>query len=198
MKRIKRLSVLGITISMLMLLACGPTVRTQKTAPVDLSQFETFAYLPNTNAEVEGKSYNDEKVNAAIVAAVNSQMREAGYSLDRDQPDLLVLISVDTDIETEVTQDPVYATYPYTTRTVSVGSYYNSYYYRNYTSFNRVVGYDQNVNRYEEGTVIIDLIDRKTKNIVWTGISTDAIYNQSTTAKAQEMAEAIFKEYPLN
>jgi len=176
---------------------CGPTVDAQKTTQKDLSSYQTFAYLPNSNAELPGKAYNDENVNNAIIAVVNDQMRDSGYNLDRDKPDLLVLMSIKTDIEKEVSRDPVYATYPYSVNTTSVSPYYNNYYYRGYNTYSGVVGYDRNVNRYEEGTVIIDLIDRESKEVVWTAVSTDAIYDQSTTSKVQEMVKAVFEEYPI-
>ncbi len=196
MNKIALLSI--ITILFALVTSCGPTVDATKMTNTDLSKYDTFAYLPNSSVDMPGKAYNDEDVNNAMVAAVNKQMMQEGYDLDRDNPDLLVLISVKTDTETQVTTDPVYARYPYNRyATTRVSPYYNNYYYRGYNNYNTVVGYDRDVSTYEEGTVMIDLVDRETRNIVWTAVSTDGIYTQSTTGKVKEMMEAIFEEYPL-
>lgn len=183
-------------VALMMLVSCGPTVNTQKKAAVDLTNYDSFAYLPNSNVEMPGKSYNDENVNQMILNTINSQMREQGYTIDRDNPDLLVLLSVSTDQETETTTDPVYARYPYASYTgTRINSYYNGIYYNNYANYN-VVGYDTNRYQYKEGTLIVDVVDRQSKEIVWTGVSTDGIYETSETAKIREMARAIFEEFP--
>jgi hypothetical protein len=38
-------------------------------------------------------------------------MQKLGYTLDRTNPDLLVLLSTSTDLDTNITKEPVYATY---------------------------------------------------------------------------------------
>lgn len=176
--------------------ACGPTVQTSKTAEVDLSAYDSFAYLPNSNVDMPGKAYADEDVNQMILNTINSQMREEGYTVDRDNPDLLVLLSVSTDTETTTSTNPVYIRYPYTAYpNAGITPYYNGVYYNEYAGYN-VVGYDTNRYRYQEGTLIVDLIDRESKEIVWTGISTDGIYDTSETAKIRQMARAIFEKFP--
>ena len=182
----------------LVALSCGPRVQTIKPMNTDLSKYETFAYLPNSNAEVPGKNYNDEKVNSMIIETVNQNMREAGYRLDRENPDLLVLISTKTEIERETTADPVYAAYPYTAG-LGVSPFYSPYYYTGYSAFGGgIIGYDTDTYAYEEGTVVINLIDRETKETVWKGITSDALYDQPNAAAKRELVNRIFEEYPLN
>lgn len=195
----KLLKSLFLTLIFLAVVSCGPGVRTSQPANVDLSKYETFAFLPNTNAEVPGKNYNDENVNAMIVEAVNRNMRQAGYTLDRDNPDLLVLISTRTEIERERTTDPLYATYPYTAGIGTVSPYYGPYYYRGYGTFGGgIIGYDTDTYAYEEGTVVINLVDRETKQTVWKGVTSDPLYDQPNTAAMQDLVNEIFEEFPLN
>ena len=199
MKFMKSLKSILIFSLMMLVLSCGPRVTTVNPVSDDLSSYETFAYLPNSNAEVPQKNYNDENVNSMIVESVNRNMRNEGYSLDRDNPDLLVLISTKTELETERTTDPVYATYPYTAGVTSVSPYYGSYYYRGYNTLGGgVVGYDTDTYSYEEGTVVINLIDRETKETVWKGITSDPLYEQANTAAMRELVNQIFEEYPLD
>ncbi len=194
----KRIYLLLFAFILFTVASCGPGVETARPSNVDLSKYSTFAFLPNSNAEVPGKSYNDESINQLVVESVNQNMREAGYTLERDNPDLLVLVSTRTEIERETTTDPMYATYPYTAGVGSVSPYYNSYYYRGYNTFGGgIVGYDTDTYAYEQGTVIINLVDRETKQTVWKGVTSDPLYDQPNPQAMRELVNAIFEEYPL-
>ncbi|MCM4158678.1 DUF4136 domain-containing protein [Antarcticibacterium flavum] len=185
--------------SFIFLIGCGGSnVRTTKTTNKDLSNYNSFAYLPNTSPEVEGRNYNDEQVNTAIIETINSNMREAGYTVNRDNPDLLVLVSTAVDTQTRSRTQPVYAGYPYTSGVTTVSPFYSPYYYRGFASYNRVVGYDTDTYQYQEGTLVINFVDRETRETVWKGIASDNIYTQGNTAAIQEMVDDIFEQYPLN
>ncbi|WP_168797665.1 DUF4136 domain-containing protein [Neolewinella litorea] len=190
-------SILVVLIAAL-LVSCGPQVTTAQPTEADLSQYQTFAYLPNADIELRNSNVNQDEVNQRIVETVNTQMQDQGYKLNRDNPDLLVLISVKKDRETETTTDPVYATYPYGSYGVStVSPYYNNYYFNDFYNYGNVVGYDTDTYQYTEGTLIVSLIDRATKNTVWKGISSDAIYSGSTTDEIVALVDDIFEEYPI-
>ncbi|MCP9200090.1 DUF4136 domain-containing protein [Gramella sp. GC03-9] len=189
---------LMLFIMALTLIGCGPRVNTSQPTEVNLGKYDSFAYLPNTNAEVENRNYNDEEVNATIVDVINKNLKQEGYALDRENPDLLVLVSTKVDQEVARDVDPAYATYPYTTGVTAVNSYYEPYYYYGYTNYNSVVGYNTDTYSYEEGTLVVQLVDSETKNTVWRGVASNDIYNQTTVGGIQDMVNDIFKEYPLN
>lgn len=179
-----------------LLIGCGPRVSTQKMTSKDLSAYNTFAYLPNANVNVQGMQMSSEDVSRAVVEAVNRNLQQAGYNLDRQNPDLLVLISTETDTEVATTTDPVYATYPYA-GVGTVNPVYNNYYYGGYAGYNNVIGYDVDTYTYEEGTVVINLIDRETRNTVWKGVASESVAGQANIQEIQELVNAIFEEYPL-
>lgn len=184
--------------SFLFLVGCGGSnVQTTKTTERDLSTYDSFAYLPNTNPEVEGRNYNDEEVTTSVIETINMNMQEAGYKLDREEPDLLVLVSTRVDTETANRTQPVYAGYPYTSGVNTVSPFYSPYHYRGYNNFNRVVGYDTDTYQYEEGTLVINLVDRQTQETVWKGIASDNIYTQGSNEAIRGLVNDIFKEYPL-
>lgn len=193
MKTTKTIFLLSVLVS---LFSCGPRVTTTNPAGTNLSNYKTFAYLPNSNAEVEGMSYNDENINKGIIDAVRTNLKRNGFELERNNPDLLVLISTATDREVSTTTDPVYATYPYSRGVTSVRPYYGSNYYYGYGGYNSVVGYDTDTYAYKEGTLVVNLIDRKTKNTVWKGVSTDAIYDQTSQDAIRKMVDDIFAKFP--
>ena len=191
MKALKTMLIFSILI---LLFSCGPRVRTVNPDSTNLSNYNSFAYLPNTNAEVE--RYNDENVNQAIVEAVRTNLMQEGFELDRDNPDLLVLINTATDMEVAATADPVYATYPYTAGLTTVAPYYDPYYYYGYGTFNNFVGYDLDTYDYKEGALVIHLIDRQTKKTVWKGIATNNVYDQSSSETVKRMVDDIFARFP--
>jgi len=183
-----------IGVSLLLISSCGPSVKTVKTGNKDLSNYQSFAYLPNTNATVPDKKYTDEKINRSIIKAVQINMEKNGFIINREEPDLLVLISTYTDLNVEKRTTPVYATYPYSYNVGTVGPYYDSNYYYGYPSYSTAIGYNTDTYTYKEGTLIIDLIDRKSKKVVWKGVASDDIYGQPSTEAIQAMVDDIFAE----
>jgi len=172
-------------------------VSTAKTTNKDLSVYDTFAYLPNTDIDMPDASFDDQSVNEAVLMAINSNLRQAGYTLNQENPDLLVLIRTETDTEVATTTNPVYAAYPYNTGMMMISPFYGPYYYSGYAGYNNIIGYDRDTYRYKEGTVVIHLVDRKTRNTVWKGVASESLYDQTSTEAIQDLVNAIFEEYPL-
>lgn len=194
MRHLNKLLILVITV---FTTSCGSKVETVRPVNKDLSQYQTFAFLPNANVDVEGRRYSDEVINQAIVETINSNMRQAGYTLDRDNPDLLVLISLSTDKGLQRTTEPVHSFYPYRGPGMNVAPWYNSYYYQGWQSFGNVMGYTTDTYPYEEGTLVVDIIERESKESVWKGIVSEDIYGEGTTEAVTAMINQIFQEYPL-
>lgn len=197
----KYLKIITLFVISILFVSCGPRVRTERPVDRDLSQYQTFAYLPNANVDVEGRGYSDENVNRMIVDAINRNMREAGYTLDRDNPDLLVLVRVNTRLGQERRTEPVYSYYPYRGPVGTVNPVYDPYYYRGYRTWmggGGIIGYTTDTSLYEEGTVIIDVVDRETRETVWKGTLSQDIFGQGTTEAVTEMVDEVFDEYPLN
>ena len=177
---------------------CGPQVTTAQPTNADLSSYSTFAYLPNADIKLRNDSMDQDMVNTRVIETVNIEMEKQGYQLDRDNPDLLVLINVYTEQDTSTSEDPVYASYPYGTYGITrVSPYYNNFYYNGFASYGGVVGYDRDTREYTEGTLIISLVDRMSKKTVWKGMTSKAIYSGSTTDEIVKLVDNIFDEYPM-
>lgn len=193
--KIMWLSILGFAI----LTACGPKVTSTKLADVDLTKYETFSYLPNGNFEDPSKGYDDQSVGESVLNEVNNSMKELGYELERNQPDLLVLIGTKTDTDVEREREPVYASYPnYYGSAYPVGSYYNPYYYNGYTTYNNVIGYDVDYEKYETGTLLLSLVDRKTRNVVWRGTASNFVGGERSEQAISDFVDDLFAEFPAS
>jgi hypothetical protein len=89
-------------------------------------------------------------------------------------------------LDTNITKEPVYATYPIIMDVHTVSPYYQNYYYNGYSNYNQLIGYDRDLNTYKEGTLRLSLVDSKTKNIVWKA-------RPQTVFKSQNESKAIAK-----
>ena len=193
----KKTTLLLLTV-IISFLACGPKVTTDKMGRADLSSYDTFAYLPNSNFDAYEKFETDNNVGMSVIESVNQNMKNQGYSLDRSSPDLLVLLTTSTDMEKTITADPVYATYPaYYNRSYAVSPYYQNYYYNNYYDYTELVGYNTNLNRYKEGMLVLRLVDTETKQVVWEGKASDQIFRQNESMAISEFVDDMFDEFPV-
>ncbi|WP_276165407.1 DUF4136 domain-containing protein [Zobellia alginiliquefaciens] len=176
--------------------SCGPKIAATTKTQKNLKNYETYAYLPNTGIEAPQGITQSADVGSEIVEAVNKNMTRAGYTVDRENPDLLVLLKTNYDKETETYMDPDYAFYPYAS-SYPISPYYNNYYYYRYNTYNNIVDYDKVVDRYIDAGLVINLVDRESKNIVWTGTADDfEIYQQDVTAKVAAYVDDVFDKYP--
>ena len=178
------------------LLGCtGARVSTDKTASVDLSKYDTFAYLPMLKDSTDQSTYNYE-AETQFMDQIGEEMRALGYSVDVESPDLLIHTWANFQEEEALRSDPIYNTYSY----YSYG--YNPvvdypYYYNGYNTVTDVVGYDIDEVDYGEGTMVVDLIDAKTNEIVWRGTARDESYSVAAVKdNLSAYADQIFEEYP--
>lgn len=180
----------------LLLISCGPKVATENPSDANLENYNTFAYLPNA-VEMDESVTNEEQVNKEIITTINANLRQAGFRMDRDTPDLLVLVSVKADTEVATDTNPVYVNYPYRPTVSKISPYYARYYYRDYSGYSNLAGYDTDTYTYKEGTLVVDLVDKRTKETVWKGFTSASIYNRNTTAAIADLVNQIFDEYPM-
>lgn len=193
----KRLEILAGLFALVVLVSCGPKVTTTKTSNVDLSKYETFSYLPNGNFDDPSKGYDDPFVGETVIDEVNQSMKKLGYEMDRNQPDLLVLLATKTDTEIEKEADPVYAAYPnYYATNYPVGTYYDPYYYYGYNAYNNLVGYEVDYDTYETGTLMLSLVDRETREVVWRGTASNFVGGERDAKAISAFVDDLFAEYP--
>ncbi|QLG46522.1 DUF4136 domain-containing protein [Costertonia aggregata] len=186
--------------SLVLIWSCGPKISSTVKTTKDLSSYETYAYLPNSDAEAPDKVEQSNEVGEQIVAAMNRNMQKAGYTIDREDPDLLVIINTNYDQESDVDvyrdYDYNYAYYPYTT-SLPVNTYYNDYYYNGYTDYGPIYDYDVVMNQYTDSGMVVSLVDKDTKNIVWTGSVDDFyVYQDNASEEVAEYVDNIFSDYP--
>ncbi len=178
MKLIKTLGMLFLSI---LLVRCVTTssIITDYDREADFSQYQTFYWsdefqMRSGEGENEPLFYNT-LVKKRLKQATQKEMEGRGYSLSKDNPDLLVNGQV---VVQEGNANQNY--YPY---------YHSFYYYGPY--YNRASRNDK------QGDIVIELIDQKQHQLVWQGYATGVLDTQ-TKDREEEIKEAvslIFSKY---
>lgn len=174
--------------------SCGPKVGTKK-AKVDFDTFSSYAFLPNQDT-IKTSSYNNSLVNKMVIGHINEHMQQLNYRLDREQPDLLVYYHLMMDEASAVNSNPVYTNYSYYKPGYYVGPYYRDFAYNNYYTIPRLSGEHIKQVPYKEGTLVIDLIERRTNKIIWRGTANDVISPADLNSEIKSYVNAIFEAFP--
>lgn len=147
--------------------ACGPSidVRSDFNPEVDFSKLHTFAWMPV--ATETGDPRADSPILAGRVRrATVAEMKAKGFRevLPKDSPDFYVTYQAAIDHKMSVRSTPTYVG----------GVGYAGYGYRGWGGrpWGGPVGYvgnETSVKQYDQGTLIIDVIDRERDDLIWRG-----------------------------
>lgn len=173
-----QLLALAIVIAMLGACEAAPRTSGDYDRSADFGSFKSFAFLADQPGQPEEYST---LLLQHLKSATRGQLESRGYVLDNDDPDLLVNFTIIAKETVRVDSYPVARPY--------WGGRYDPW--RSHTE----------VRQYTEGTLMIDLIDARKKQVAWQGIAQGTL----TESKLKNMAErvprvvaAIFTEYPFD
>ena len=168
--------------------AVGPEIRTDYDAAADFSRYATFSFMERSERG-ETRTY-DTIGDRRVIAAVTRELEARGYRRVESEADLLVNFAMITedvqDVRTVPTTMPPLG-YGYGWR----GSYY--YPWPMYT-------YETYVDRYERGTLFIDLVDPERRQLVWEGRAIGRVTKATREDPAGALDNAvseIFARYPF-
>jgi hypothetical protein len=185
MPKVRMFSLVGIVV--VTLAACAapqPEVRSNFDKSVDFSRYRTYNIMASAGRSADGY---ETIVGQSIRVAVEQEMESRGYVKDAD-PDLLVNYSVTVKTVQKVSNVPAAGPpQPY---------YYRGGYYRPWPSYN----YDTWVREYDEGTLLIDVVDAKRQQLVWEAAGTGRLrkaLTEDTEARARSAVALLFVRYPF-
>ena len=150
---------------------------------VNFRAYKTWAWYPRQQSDTQGgpakgyESFVDQRIRAAVAADLGTKgLTEAAQG---QAPDVFVAYSARVENKQEIS--PYYGGYPY-------GYGYG------YGGFGRGYG---GVTQYKAGTVIIDIVDARRKELAWRGTG-QAQLNQSniTQEEATRIVTGILGTYP--
>ena len=160
--------------------ACSPEiqVRTDFDPDYDLWTYKTFDWGKKVDIE-EGLNplHYNELNDKRIKSAVQTQLTARGYQLSEKDPDLLLHYHIIVADKSVVTPQPY-------------GYNYSDYWLRMET----------NIYTYREGTLILDLMDSRTHNLIWRGWAVSAVESQYDREEIDRLINKvvgrIFREFP--
>jgi hypothetical protein len=164
----------------LLLVACSPEIQVQTDfdPDYDLWTYKTFDWGQKVNIEEGMNPFRYNELNdKRIKSAVQNQLTGRGYQLAEANPDLVLHYHI------IVKDKSVLATEPY-------GYNYSSYWMRMET----------NIYSYREGTLILDLMDSKTNNLIWRGWAVSPLNSSYKPEEIEKLINKavfkIFKKFP--
>jgi hypothetical protein len=163
-----------------------PKVRSEYDHGADFARFHTFNFVSPLSTDKLGYS---SIVTQQLKTAVTAQMEQRGYKLD-PSPDLLVNFSGRLQEKTSIESTPA----------PSYGGYYGyrAGYYGAWPGY--AMGSDVYTVHYTEGTLNVDLIDARTMQMVWEGVTVGEIkqkHLKDREATINKAVSNIFTKYPF-
>lgn len=182
MKRVALIPALAIA-GLMAACSTGPTIRSDYDHNANFAQYRSFGFMSPLGTDTAGYTTI---LTERLKTATRGQMEMRGYVYSEQSPDLLVNFNAKLQQKTQVT--PAMPMVPY------YG--YRAGFYGGWPGY----GLGEDVYQYTEGTLNIDLIDARRKQLVWEGVSTGVIDNTATAASEQQVeanVAEIFQQYPF-
>lgn len=168
--------ILFLLIMVLVVTSCsGIRVTTDYDTKVDFKGYKTFAFYKKGIDEAKISDLDKKR----IMRAIERELLAKGMKKS-ENPDALVSLFTKSRERVDV-NDSFY------------GGFYGGYYYPWY------YGTPVQVSQYTEGTLFIDIIDAKQKDLVWQGIGTGALSIRNMERKIErinEFVKEIMAKYP--
>ena len=161
----------GCLAALLSACATGPSIRSDYDQKADFSRYRTFGYMSPLGTDKAGYS---SLLTERLKDATRGQMEMRGYVYNTADPDLLINFNGKLQQKTQVTQAPP-----------AIGPYYGyrSGFYGGWPGY----GWGDTVYQYTEGTLNIDLVDARRKQLVWEGVAVGEVRNPEMAASQQSV-----------
>jgi hypothetical protein len=141
------------------LISCSDNLHTfsDRDTKVDLQQYKTYAWIAPGDTILNARR-KDKLYGGFIVHSANIELEKKGMEVNTSQPDALFMFETQMEDKVEYTQSP----------TLSVGVGYGGPGYYVGGSM-PVAGGNIKASPYKEGMLIINMYDRRTGDLIWTG-----------------------------
>lgn len=158
---------------------CSPfSINADYDTTTDFSKFRTWSWFSGPRPPAPDL---DGLTEQRIRNAIETQLPKRGLAKGAEGTDLLVAFHVSVTQRLEVT--PTTMSYGYGWGHGYVGT-----------------SYGNEVRTYDEGTLLIDLLDAKSKSLVWRGVARATVYRnaspQEREARVQAAVGAILEQFP--
>lgn len=146
-----------------------------------MQNYETFSLESRSARAVYQSLQLTEITDRRITRALESRLAESGLQKDDATPDCIVTFFTTSKTKTEVND-----------LSMAGGYAYRRGPYRGWAGYSHY-----SVDQYEEGTLIVDIIDAETKQMVWRGADSKRLRHSAPTEKdIAKIVDRILREFP--
>ena len=174
---------LTATLLVAFFLGCASTrVTDDYDVNADFSSYATFAWLPQPQEMTGDARINNPLIAERVRSAIDRTLTAKGYRpASETPPDFFVGYFLSLEQKLDV---------------YTIDRYYGAGPYRRWSG----AGFETHVNQYEEGTLVIDIVDAAAERLVWRGSGSRRISKsptpQKSTQRVNEAVEAILARFP--
>lgn len=183
MRTLIRTLILAFAAMVLAACATGPVATADYDRNADFSAYRTFGFFEPLGTDTAGY---ESLITQTLKAAARREMEARGYVYAEAGADLLINFNARLAQQTRVTQTPAPPMY-YGYRRGMYGGW-GGY------------GYDTRVSQYVEGTLNIDMVDARRKQLVWEGVAVGKVTpkeREGRQAAINAAVAGIFSKYPF-
>ena len=164
--------------------ASAPETPADYDQTVDFAQYRSFGFFDKVGTD---QPDYESLATRQLKASPRRELEARGYRYTETAPDLLVNFNASVTQQTRVRHKPFY------------GGYYGyGYGYPGY--YGAWAGYEPYVDQYEEGTLSIDIVDARPKQLVWEGVTVGRITDKAKKNRATAIDVAVqdmFTQFPF-
>ncbi len=182
--RLTRTLILGLTLSLFLAGCSSITVNYDYDTTTNFAQYRTYKWAPDPSSPTMAQNANQASQRSGLLSnrikiAVDNVLATKGLTLSDGDTDLMVVFHVGTQEKIQVTD---------------WGYRYSDYYWG-------YGGRQMDVYQYQEGQMIIDLVEENGHNLVWRGTG-KGVVDQSTRspeemqARINDVVAQILANYP--
>jgi hypothetical protein len=161
-----------------LLASCSPAIHvfSDHDKDADISQYKTYSWLTQEEIETKGMNplYYNELNDKRIKQAIYDEMKKKGFTYKNEKQPLEMHYHIIVEDKTLIAAEP------------------GGYIYSPFWELKRTQAYP-----YQQGTLIIDLMDTKNKTLVWRGWATGAIEDRVSRNPEQTIQKAVSKIFTL-
>jgi len=161
----------GLLGALLLASAALATVTTDYDHKADFSKYKTFSWIKEPVTK-------DPLMKDRIIGFINEQLQKKEFSLAKTGGDLSI------------------AAHAATQERRTLETFYNGF--GGWRWSGGLGGATTMVETYEVGTLVVDIFDSHTKQVVWRGVASDTLSDKAekNTEKAQKAIAQLFKDFP--
>ncbi len=165
----KRTTIIIALSAIIFITGCSTVqVETDYNRETDFSKYNTYRWIPHIKGTEDNPLMNDPLIESHVKNAVNTEMAKKEFTkIEEGHPDFLVAWYFTSRNRVDVTHHYGYW-YPHT-----------------------------NVYQYKEGTLVIDVVDRIDKQLIWRGWATGVLEDRSSlNSQINYSVQKLLKKFP--